>query len=131
MENKNNTEEKETKQDTINQISKSNQGKHLIKARNKMQILVVFHSQLILLVPNESASSKPEQNRTTENEKNKIGISKPTNKTKENNTNTQTKNRQAKESHQPNTTPSKNKEANNNKKCKKRKQQTSMAIFAC
>ena len=108
MENKNNTEEKETKQDTINQISKSNQGKHLIKARNKMQILVVFHSQLILLVPNESASSKPEQNRTTENEKNKIGISKPTNKTKENNTNTQTKNRQAnKENHQPKTTPSK------------------------
>ena len=42
MENKNNTEEKETKQDTINQISKSNQGKHLIKARNKMQILIVF-----------------------------------------------------------------------------------------
>ena len=39
MENKNNTEEKETKQDTINQISKSNQGKRLIKARNKMQIL--------------------------------------------------------------------------------------------
>ena len=113
MENKNNTEEKETKQDTINQISKSSQGKHLIKARNKMQILVVFHSQLILLVPNESASSKPEQNRTTENEKNKIGISKPTNKTKENKTNTQTK-----EIHQPNTTPSKNKEANNNKKCK-------------
>ena len=42
-------------------------------------------------MPNESASSKPEQNRTTENEKNKIGISEPTNKTKANNTNTQTK----------------------------------------
>ena len=120
MENKNNTEEKETKQDTINQISKSNQGKHLIKARNKMQILVVFHSQLILLVPNESASSKPAQNRTTENEKNQIGISKPTNITKENNTNTQTKNRQAKESHQPNTTPSKTKKQTKTKNATKK-----------
>ena len=85
-----------------------------------MQLLVVFHSQLILLVPNESASSKPEQNRITENEKNKFGISEPTNKTKENKTNTQTKNRQAKEIHQPNTTPSKNKEANNKKNAKKK-----------
>ena len=95
MENKNNTEEKETKQDTINQISKSNQGKHLIKARNKSQILLVFHSRFILLVLNESASSMPEQNGTTENEKNQIGVSKPTNITTENDTNTQTKNRQA------------------------------------
>ena len=116
--NKNNTEEKETKQVTIYQISKSNQGKHLISKKQDANPCS-FHSKLILLLSNESASSKPEQNRETENEKNNIGISKPTNKTKENKTNTQTRNRQAKEIHQPNTTPSKNKEANINKKCKK------------
>ena len=69
MEHKNNTEEK-IKQDKVNQISKSNKGKHIVKARSKSQILVAFQCRLVLFMLDES--TKTEQQSTKEEANRKI-----------------------------------------------------------
>ena len=69
MEHKNNTEEK-IKQDKVNQISRSNKGKHIVKARSKSQILVAFQCRRVLFMLDES--TKTEQQRTKEEANRKI-----------------------------------------------------------
>ena len=87
MEHKNNTEEK-IKQDKVNQISKSNKGKHIVKARSKSQILVAFQCRLVLFMLDES--TKTEQQRTKEEANRKIKTCKQQQNKKTKHTNKQT-----------------------------------------